>query len=423
MAKNVKNQKKFKNPKKTSVKNILRKIEEYSSGTIQDSHNFKDAGKNLLNWLREDTLLRAALEIKFSTIQNTGYYWVGNVTAQKINRLKKLRFNKWMKDHWWQVLLYKNCFTELGKDSTGSVNMLAVVKTDQMEIVNTDTGTVLEYLQVVSNPDSTTQFVKFKPERMVHFSYNNIGNSLWGESEIPVVLKKLHTKRLFEDFVSWLIESNQFRTTIKIPTAVTEDDVDTYLHMLKEGMRDPTNFLVLQGDEAEVTQLREIKGFGEIINYIQYLRGEILATLQIPPILVGILDSSNRSSAEYQVRYNFYTHITSLMNDDMEEINNELLPALGINDMEIRYGLVDDQSAKDRLEMAQKLVSVGADLSMLNNWLIDNGIDIPKNFLKEETLDSQLGSSNSRLRLDKNSDQQPSRRPTEMNFAGGSREQ
>ena len=46
--------------------------------------------------------------------------------------------------------MYKNVFTELGRDSTGSVRKIAVVKTDQMEIVNDDRGNVKGYITFVT---------------------------------------------------------------------------------------------------------------------------------------------------------------------------------------------------------------------------------------------------------------------------------
>jgi len=412
--------------RRTIIKSILRKIEEYSTGTVKDSHAFKDVGFNILDHVRSDTILRSALGIKYSTIRSASYYFIGDLSTQKLNRLKELRFDRWYGQQWWQTLMYKNVFTELGRDSAGRVTQMSVIKTDQMEIINDTRGNVKGYLQIISNADSKKFTQEFNKDNIVHFSFDNLGNSLWGESEIPVLQKVLFTKSIVEGFLAWRVQSNQFRPVIKIPDQLNVEDVEVYLNMLKSGMQDPTNFLVLQGDEAEISKLSEIEGFTELLKYVDNLRLEALAVLQVPPILVGILDNSNRSNAEYQIRYNFYTHIYSLFHELEDEVNNELLPKLGLNDITLKHSIIDAQGKKDLLDIAQKLGSVGANHTKLNKWLIDNGLDIPKDLLEEEVDDVAEGveigkNKSSNIKLDKNSDQHPSRQSHETNFAGGSR--
>lgn len=409
--------------KNVKIKNVLRKITEASSGTERQSHAYPDNEKNLLKWVEEDPNLRAALESKHDVIVNVGYYFVGNKRKSNLSKLDKLRFYRWHDDSWWQELIYANSFTELSRDSSDKITRLSIIKTDEVEILNTDTGIVRGYLQIPSNPESTRQVIQFKKDDIVHISGNHLNAGLWGDSVIPTLFDLLKSKRMIQDFINWLFESNQFRSTIKIPDHINDEDVDIYLNMLKNGMRNPTNFLVLQGNDAEIGRLRELDEFKDLIGLLNYYTGEILATLQIPPLQAGIIEGTNRSSAEYQIRYNFYTHIRSLMKRKQDEINKELFPRLGITDMELRYELIDEVNKKNMLDMGQKLVAMGADRKMLNKWLIDNGINIPENMLKEEEefMQTSEPSLNKRLKLDKNSDLHPSRNKTQMDFAGGSR--
>ena len=134
---------------------------------------------------------------------------------------------------------------------------------------------------------------------------------------------------------------------------------------LIQGMINPTLFLVLQGDNAEVSELRKIEGFSELLKILDYYRSQILALLQLPPLQVGILESSNRSSSEYQVRYAFYTHINGLLKEIEDEINNELLPQLGIK-KRFMFNLVDDIAAQNLLKEAQMLSQLGANPKKLS---------------------------------------------------------
>lgn len=421
---------KTKESKKTVIKSLLGKITELSQGTIKNSHNSPTKPYDLLSWVREDVILRAALEIKHSTMTKIGYHFKGGLSSKEENILKKVRFKKYLSQIYWQMMIYKNAFTELNTISSGKVIGLSVIKTDEMEIVNKPNGEVVGYLQFPTNIDSKQKLISFPKDKIIHFSSNLITTSLWGDSELTTLIPILQKKKLVEDFINWLFESNQFRTVIKIPSGVNETDIDSYIDLLKEGMLNPTNFLVLQGDSAEVSMLRKIEGFGELLNILDYYRSQILSLLQLPPLQVGILESSNRSSSEYQVRYAFYTHLKGQLNEIEDELNNELLPRLGIK-KPIVFDLVDDKTKNDLLDMGQKLANMGANPDKLNKWLIDQGLNIPKGLLEKldpitdnnnSNKDSMINKNESKnLKLDKNSDLHPSRNKTEMDFAGGSR--
>ena len=413
--------------KKTVIKSLLGKITELSQGTLKNSHASPTKPYDLLSWVRQDVILRAALEIKHSTMTKIGYHFISGLSSTEKNILKQVRFDKYLSQIYWQMAIYRNAFTELNTTSSGKVVGLSVIKTDEMEIVNKPNGEVVGYLQFPTNPDSKQKLISFPKDKIVHFSTNLITTSLWGDSELITVLPILQKKKLIEDFINWLFESNQFRTVIKIPSGVNENDISVYVDMLKEGMINPTNFLTLQGDTAEVGMLRKIEGFGELLNILDYYRSQILSILQLPPLQVGILESSNRSSSEYQVRYAFYTHIIGQFKALEDELNYELLPKLGIK-KQIKFDLADDKTKTDLLDMAQKLANMGANPEKLNKWLIDQGLDIPEDLLeafKDDINDDNDSlnnvKDNKNLKLDKNSDLHPSRNKSEMDFSGGSR--
>ncbi len=406
---------------KTIIKSILSKVTELSQGIQKNSHSSPTQPYDLLSWVQEDLILRAALEIKHSTMRKIGYHFVGGLTTTEQNRLDDLRFDKWLGQVYWQYMIYRNAFTELNDTSNNKIVGLNVIKTDEMDIINKPNGEVTGYLQMPTNPESPLKVIKFPKDKILHFSSNLITTSLWGDSELLTLLPTLQKKKLIEDFINWLFESNQFRTVIKIPTGVSEDDVSPYMDMLKEGMINPTNFLVLQGDQAEVSMLRKIEGFGDLLNILDYYRSQILALLQLPPLQVGILESSNRSSSEYQIRYSFYTHMVGQLHELADEINLELLPRLNIK-KKFRWNLIDDKTKNDLLDMAQKLANLGANPKKLNKWLINEGLNIPNDLLEEMDINKDLNepSKKKNIKLDKNSNLHPSRQKSKMDFAGGS---
>ena len=126
--------------KKYALKSMLSKITEFSNGVYRNSHPSPEEGLDLLSWLREDVSLRAALEIKYTTMVKIGYHFAGGLTEAEEKKLKKLRFNKWLRQLKWQIILYRNAFTELGLDADKQVNSLNLIKTDEVQIVNNDHG-------------------------------------------------------------------------------------------------------------------------------------------------------------------------------------------------------------------------------------------------------------------------------------------
>ena len=228
-----------------------------------------------------------------------------NVTKERLDTLRRLRFDKWLSSSMYQFIIYKNTFSEIAKKSTGFVEKLQMMEASEMEIVANAHGKVKGYLQMPVNVVNSKFVITFPEKRVVHMSGGHITNSIWADSELLTGIRMLTCKRLVEDYICWLFKSNQFRTFIKIPNHVGEDDIDEYMEMLKRGMEDPRNFLVLQGDEAQVGALRQFEFIKELLRLLDYYTLQIMTLLQLPPIKAGIVEGSNRSSSEYQERYTF----------------------------------------------------------------------------------------------------------------------
>ena len=116
-----------------------------------------------------------------------------------------------------------------------------------------------------------------------------------------------------------------------------------------------------------------------------------------------------------------------------DQINADLFPRLGIIDVELVPKITDAIGKKEVIEHAQQLLSLGANVKKLNQWLISQGLDVEPDLLEEpepmelapkpgeQAQPAGKAKPGDKLKLDKNSDQQPSRKKTERDFAGGSR--
>ena len=415
--------------RKDVLKNITRIISEFTSGVLNDSHSNPDTGSDLLSWVLEDSDLRSGIEKKHSKINEVGWFLKGSEKDIKlaITKLESINFEEWLADSWWHELIFKNSFTEYGTLSNKKITSLNLIKPDEVEIVNTPKGKILKYLQIPTNPDGKVHAIVTLPkDKVFHCSFDRLNTSLWGLSSLKTLIPILHRKRLLEDFIAWLFESNQFRSVIKIPAGVNGDDVEEYLEMLKAGMLNPTNFLVLQGDEAEVTSLRAFEGFAELLKLLGYYQSKINKALHLPPLETGDVESSNRSSSEYQVRYSYYSHIKYLLQRKAQQINSEMFKRLGITKVKFMVKIIDSVGKKETLDHAIQLLSLNANTKKLNLWLINQGLDIPDDLLEEPEPEEESSivlnggdKKSNKLKLDKNSDMHPSRKAKSQKFEGG----
>lgn len=400
--------------KKYAIKSILSSLPSYKDGIKPYSSSLTNNGYDLLEWVMEDIDLRSALSNKHSILSNAKYFFKKPLSKKDEKKLKEARFNKWLRDSFWQEVVYFNSFTEISKLKNTSRYSLNLIKTDEVEIINKPNGDVVGYLQLPTNQDVNEMIINLPVDKIVHISYDNLDTGVWGKSNLTTAITYIKKKRIIEHWLNWLFESNQFRTMVKFPTNMSEDDIKDYIEALKSGMMSVNNFLLVQGDETEIALLRKLDDLETAIKLMDYYSAKVFTLLQVPPIQLGDPNASDRGSSEYQVRYAYYTHINSLLKIKADEINSELLPKLDI-DNEIVFSVIDSRSEEEILNNAIKLKSVGMDTKKLNEWLLEKGLNIGEDSLKDFEDGSQV-------KLDKNSDQHPSRVKTEMDFAGGSRQ-
>lgn len=415
----------------TVVKNLLSHITEFSSGIQNNSHSYPGISHDLLEWFLEDLDLRARLEKKHDKLVDIGFNVIRKdykpADRKALERLEQLGWNEWLTDSLWQELLFYNSFTELGKNASGEVKQMRLIKTDEIEIVNLPNGKVVKYLQIPSSTSNgEPKIIGLAPSRVVHIRFGRVSTSLWGVSPIITAIPILYTRRLIEHFIEWLFFTNQFRAVLKIPDLLDEDEVEKYIQLIKQNMARVNNFLLIQGDGAEIKPIRDFKNISELRLLIDMYNDKLNNILQLPPLESGNIENSNRSSSEYQVRYSYYSHLRSFLKQKAIQINTKLFPAIGLKDYMVVPRLVDDVSRKDLIGSAQMLMALGVDSKEINKYLIKNGLDISPNSIKPiQTAIKQEGVNGNKKvipgKLEPNSDLYPSRNKTEMDFAGGNR--
>jgi capsid portal protein len=146
--------------------------------------------------------------------------------------------------------------------------------------------------------------------------------------------------------------------------------------------KDPSKINLLNIDVQEAMELYKLyttESFNDLLAYIQKQKEAIINLVQVPPIVAGTVDNSNRSNSEIQARYTFYNTIKAFNNIIKEELDSEFLPKIGWKGVEFKFGETDRRNETDILKNAKVLRE---DLHFTQDavleYLKQNGFKIPE---------------------------------------------
>lgn len=415
---------------------------EYGSKTNAFKQDTK--GTDLLELIVKHPLVRACLKIRVSSIVKSDYKIV-NAPRNSVKTIESLeydvRFDILLQRIMWQ-LSKRNCYYgEIVKDESGRINQIRTIDGQFMEHELNEKGDIIGFWQVLNESiklsadealDTRKEIsrargdeelrqslisngaaVYFDVKDIFYIADNLLDSSGFAHAELLTLREALYNIDLIEKFITWSFESNQFRNVIRIPPNMSTADYQKYMQSLMDSMSNPTNFLLLRGNDIQHAQLRKIEGFEELLKLLDYYRTQVLSLLQITPIQVTLTGDSNRSSSDTQYRYVNYDDIRYKRKLLSDNFKYSLFPRIGLKGAELRWSPIDLKETKDLLEIANIMLSIGGVHEKVEEWLIDNGLNIDKGtIVKPEVTEDDNGQSE--VKLDKNSDLHPSRKKQEL---------
>ena len=132
-------------------------------------------------------------------------------------------------------------------------------------------------------------------------------------------------------------------------------------------------------DQVELIKLFTTEDFNDITMYIEKQKEQIITLLQVPPIISGTVDNSNRSNSEIQARLVFYNTIRAFQNLILEELNYELLRKLHWKKVEFRFAAIDQRVDVETLKLAKTMRSdLNFTQEAVEAFLQENGFKLPK---------------------------------------------
>lgn len=385
-----------------------KQLSRASKGTIRDSVSYntlpgrksgsatpsKENLNVVLDLYSKDPVVQAAITTRVDAILSSGYHLIGSSTprkdAEKI--LEKVGFNY---SFLWKVitnsLLYEHVFIEIERRNSGSPVELHVLETPYMEIMYTPHGEIEGFIQRGEQGD----VVFFPVDDIVYLKFNPVSSAVWGEVGIKSLYRTIATKNFIEQFLNHLASTNAWRQVMK--TKMTDDNVQEFLAYFYSQAENPEELLVLHSNsvddvdkDTKFSILRDPSDLKEFLGTLDYLRTQVLMQLKVPPIMIGLPDSSNRSNSDMQYKaFNIANQsFRMVFSDGMKE----LFSKLGLGTVSFSWNPIDDRSEKDDVEIAERLMNMGAEPMMVEAFLRQSGLELPEGKLfkpREEVVSSK----------------------------------
>lgn len=327
---------------------------------------------------RKDSTVRAAVRATTSAILRRGYS-LKNKKRKSKSELEKAtkflednRFKKLLRKIIHNLKVYDHCFIEIRKNNSGTAKELYVLETVEMEIETDKHGDITKFVQ---RPEGTAETVDFPVEDVVYIAMEELTSNVFGEVGFESLFLLVSLKQYILKYINYLFATNKFRDFFAIKNA-GEEQVKEFVTYLKACEDDITKPLLVRG-EVEHKVLRQLTEATDLISLLNACDNRILMLMQVPPIIAGIPDNSNRGSSETQER-NFYIHIEDLEEICKESFTYDLLPKCGFENVEFDFPTANQTELAKDLEMAERMKNMGVKDEMIDAYLRSVGLDVPE---------------------------------------------
>ncbi len=334
----------------------------------------------LLGMFESDPVLFSVVNTIVNKTFGEGFRLVGNnQQAQKKleKKLSDLNFDLVLPNIIRNVVIYGDAFLELVYDDSNKVSELHVLETREMEIKQDEHGDVLGYVQMHGGKDP----VNFGLDEVIHFVWIEIGSRVWGFTPFTSLLTTVATKKFAETHNRTKFQNNSPRI-VWIAKEASEEQIKELISYLKLAKENPHKDIVVEGD-IDFKKLMDNTGDDNNINLLDYLRTQILMAMQMPPIMVGLPDNSNRSNSEVQLRA-FEGNIRALQRPITHKINNYLFKLLGFEQLTMEFKPIDKRGEDVDMNIAKGLKELGVKSEDVIDYLRSVGLQLPENLRIEE---------------------------------------
>lgn len=321
-------------------------LQDYQETDIKTGRETHVSYKTLEMLYKKESWVRAGIDVIMRTATSKGFRIVADkdadLTSVDKNKLAKLKslfegpnaedtFNDLVAEAIIDSHLYGDAYWEIAYDSDGLPGALYNVYCPSIRILVDEHGVVKGYVQLRGGWGSS-EIIPFKKDQMTHFKMHNPGNEVYGLSPLESLALPIET-----DLYAQAYNRDFFKNdaTPRLHVDMGNCTIDQlrrnreYWKTQFRGMGNPHKTIITEGG-AKVNPIGTPPKDMEFLNQRKFSREEILGVLGVPPIKVGITETSNRSNSKEQDKAFKTEKIIPLQKYLAEKINKEIISKFGV---------------------------------------------------------------------------------------------
>jgi len=323
--------------------------------------------KDYINIYKKDARVRSAIDLTAYYAVGVGWKFVSDDDdlVKRAEALREqLKLDQWMENALKVMLITGDCYTEIRKDDDGG-GALVILPSEQMNTNMDKYGNVPEkgaFVQVL--PDGSK--IEFDFEQIHHmyrpYSSEPEGLSILAAAKYPVdclwSLEKLMLT-ITDKFAAPLLIAKLGNAEI-LPDEQALNDVK---NQLKKLSIDKSRLWAVPG-VIDFQQIESARAAFNISPYLDYFERQIYAALNVPPILMGKPEGSNRTSARVMMD-SFERYVKSLQRILADSVK-VILHRFGFGDVpDIIFNEISPEDDSARVLRIQRML--GSDRS--TGWI------------------------------------------------------
>ena len=312
----------------------------------------------IYGFFRADPLINACVSVTTDNVCSDGFETVVLEDTPEAYKQKEIwehfcMINNWMsqmRNVTMGLVVFDDAFQEVRPEQGGTQPAATnVLDTTQMKVEQDEKG----------NPKGFGQYIKgkkvtdFSLAEVIHYKLNIFGDSKYGLSLIEPVLYTAAAKRFAEMYSAKYFQNQKPRGAWIFPENLDDDDYDDNVDMIIEAKNQSQKDIFLKGTGIDFKSFTGQEDM-EFVNYLKYLREQIVTSMLVPPIMLGIPEGSNKSNSDVQIKA-FDRRIRAIQQAIEHKINMHLIKfGFGFDKIQFRFKRINKAEELRAMEIVQK---------------------------------------------------------------------
>jgi len=363
------------------------------------NENSASPSTNYINYINNDPVLASNLrQLQDAIFEKFPYIKADNKRNEKKynEQLEKNQFGKKLKEQFPAFWHNGNIFFEI--DVVGNKLIgLYPIDAETMFTIESDEGEIIRYEQRLHKT------IEFPPEKILHIKAPSLRTGANGKPLLEPLSYTLARKTDAENYLAGMIKNLNPLLYLEL---ITEDDQQ--IKAIQNELRNPRNptdplkiISLLKDESIGKVDTGTTENFDNINNYIDKQNDEIIRIVQIPPIVAGTVDNSNRSNSEIQERAVFGRTVNAWHTYLTTELKYEFDEKVGWNNFYFEFPVIDDRKKEAALVRAKKIREIGYSLESVHDFLTKEGFELRKSFDEDNSVEKDINDMDSRQPRDK----------------------